>query len=165
MSVLDLGVIPLCPISSMRLRQNGCHFADDMYKHISLYGKCCILIQINNMPTLVQIMACHQTGDKPLSKPMMAIFCWCYNISLLDFEYIWELVPLFLDISWGMICIKWQNKGILCPKSHWVIQKYTNPMAAFTIRSQFKLNCHWILMVDLPGTVCIDYKKIMHPLH
>ena len=26
---------------------------------------------INNMPTLVQVMACHQTGDKQLSEPMM----------------------------------------------------------------------------------------------
>ena len=28
--------------------------------------------QIDNVPALFQIMACHQTGDKPLSEPMMA---------------------------------------------------------------------------------------------
>ena len=27
---------------------------------------------INNIPALVQIMAQHQTGDKPLSEPMVA---------------------------------------------------------------------------------------------
>ena len=27
--------------------------------------------QINNIPALVQIMAWHQSGDKPLSEPMM----------------------------------------------------------------------------------------------
>ena len=29
---------------------------------------------INNIPALVQIMAWRQTGDKPLSEPMMAQF-------------------------------------------------------------------------------------------
>ena len=28
---------------------------------------------INNIPALVQIMACHRPGDKPLSEPMMLI--------------------------------------------------------------------------------------------
>ena len=28
--------------------------------------------QINNISALVQVMACHQTGDKPLSESMLA---------------------------------------------------------------------------------------------
>ena len=31
-------------------------------------------VQINNIPSLVQIMAWHQAGDKPLSEPMMVKF-------------------------------------------------------------------------------------------
>ena len=53
-----------------------------------LYESCIILIQIslkfvpkgsiNNKPALVQIMAWHQTGNKPLSEPMMAWFTDAY---------------------------------------------------------------------------------------
>ena len=38
-------------------------------KYISL--KCVPMGPINNIPTLVQVMAWRRPGDKPLSKPMM----------------------------------------------------------------------------------------------
>ena len=63
-------------------RQNGCHFTDDIFKCVFLHENVCILLkislkfvpkaQINNIPSLVQIMAWHRPGDKPLSEPMMA---------------------------------------------------------------------------------------------
>ena len=66
----------------MRLRQNGRHFADNIFKHIFLNENVWISInislkfvpegQINNIPALVKIMAWRQQGDKPLSEPMMA---------------------------------------------------------------------------------------------
>ena len=65
----------------MRLRQNGRHFADDIFKCISLNENFQILNKISlnhvpsslidNMKALVQIMVWRQTGDKPLSEPMM----------------------------------------------------------------------------------------------
>ena len=68
--------------NTLRLRQNGRHFPDDIFKRIFLNEIVWILIdislkfvprdQINNIPTLVQLMARHQPGDKPLSEPMMA---------------------------------------------------------------------------------------------
>ena len=68
--------------NTWRQRQNIRHFADDIFKLIFLNENCCILIQIslkfvlrvqiNSIPALVQTMAWHQTGDKPLSEPMMA---------------------------------------------------------------------------------------------
>ena len=61
--------------------QNGHHFPDDLFKCIFLIEKIGISIKIllklvpkcpiNNMPTLVQIMAWHQSDNKPLSEPMM----------------------------------------------------------------------------------------------
>ena len=64
------------------LRQNGCHLADNIFKHIFLNENVGILIKISlmfvpggpidNMTALVQIMAWHQTGDKPLSEPMLS---------------------------------------------------------------------------------------------
>ena len=69
-------------INTLRLRQNGRHFADDCFKYIFMNENICISIKsslkfvpkgpINNIPALVQIMAWHQPGDKPLFEPMMA---------------------------------------------------------------------------------------------
>ena len=70
----------------MRPRQNGQHFADGIFKCIFLNENVWISIKIwlkfvpkgpiNNIPTLVQIMAWCWPGDKPLSEPMMEVY-WC----------------------------------------------------------------------------------------
>ena len=62
-------------------RQNGLHFADDMFKYISLNKNARISIKIspkfvpkdpiNNILALIQIMAWHRPGDRLLSEPMM----------------------------------------------------------------------------------------------
>ena len=67
--------------NTLRPRQNGRHFADDIFKYISLNENVSIPIKvspnfvpkgvIDNIPALAQIMAWHWPGDKPLSKPMM----------------------------------------------------------------------------------------------
>ena len=68
--------------NTLRPRQNGRHFADDVFKCIFMNGNLLISIKIslefvpkgpiNNIPALVQIMAWRRIGDKPLSEPMMA---------------------------------------------------------------------------------------------
>ena len=68
-------------INILRPRQNGRHFADDIFKCIFLYENVLNPINIslkfvpkgpiNNIPALVQIMAWRRPGDKPLSEPMM----------------------------------------------------------------------------------------------
>ena len=67
--------------NTMRPRQNGCQFADDIFKCILLNENVWIRIKdslkfvpkvpINNIPALVQIMAWRRPGDKPLSEPML----------------------------------------------------------------------------------------------
>ena len=69
-------------LNILRPEQNGWHFADNIFILTLLNETCYIFISIslkfvpeasiNNMPTLIWIMAWHQTGDKPLSEPMMA---------------------------------------------------------------------------------------------
>ena len=66
---------------TLRSRQNGRHFADDILKCIFLNENVSIPITIslkivpkgpiNNIPALVQIMAWRRPGGKPLSEPMM----------------------------------------------------------------------------------------------
>ena len=67
--------------NTLRPRLNGRHFADDIFKCIFLNENILIPIKIslkfvpkgpiNNIPSLVQIMAWRRPGDKPLSEPMM----------------------------------------------------------------------------------------------
>ena len=66
---------------TLRPRQNGRHFADDIFKCIFLNEnvwipnkislKCVPKGPINNIPSLVQIMVWRCPGAKPLSEPMM----------------------------------------------------------------------------------------------
>ena len=68
-------------INTLRPRQKGRHFPDDIFKSIFLNENVWISINIslkfvrkgliNNIPALVQIMAWRRPGDKPLSEPMM----------------------------------------------------------------------------------------------
>ena len=72
-----------CPvmINTLRPRQNGRHFPDDIFKCFFLNENVSIAIKIslkfvpkgpiNNIPALVQIMAWRRPGDKPLFEPMM----------------------------------------------------------------------------------------------
>ena len=68
-------------LNTLRPRQNGRYFADDIFKCIFLNETAWIPIRIslkfvpngpiNNIPALVQIMAWPRRCDKPLSEPMM----------------------------------------------------------------------------------------------
>ena len=67
--------------NTLRPRQNGRHFADDIFKCMFLNENTLISIsvsltfvpegRINNISAVVQIMAWRRLGDKPLSEPMM----------------------------------------------------------------------------------------------
>ena len=66
---------------TLRLRQDGPHFSDDIFKFILVHGNVSIFIYISlkyvsndwidNKQALVQIMAWCWPDDKPLSEPMM----------------------------------------------------------------------------------------------
>ena len=80
-SVSHLRILILDLLNTLRPRQNGRHFPDDIFKWIFLNENVWISINIslkyvprgpiNNIPTLVQVMAWRRPGDKPLSEPMM----------------------------------------------------------------------------------------------
>ena len=70
-------------VNTLRPRQDGRQFADDIFMCIFFSENCCILIKfsfkyvrngpIDNNSALVQIMAWRRSGDKPLCEPMMVI--------------------------------------------------------------------------------------------
>ena len=77
----EVGDPPYTWLNTLRPRQNGRHFADDIFKCIFLNENVWIPLKtslafvpkgpINNIPTLVQVMAWRRPGDKPLSEPMV----------------------------------------------------------------------------------------------
>ena len=83
------GLLPFfSAINTLRSKQDGCHFPDDIFKCIFLNENAWIFFSIslnfvpkgpiNNIPSSVQIMAWHRSGDKPFSRPMMALFTDTY---------------------------------------------------------------------------------------
>ena len=74
-------VLGILSVSTLRLRQNGCHFPDDTFRCIFLNENIHTLLknllkfvpnaQMNNIPSLVPIMAWRRLGDKPLSEQTM----------------------------------------------------------------------------------------------
>ena len=67
-------------LNTLRPRQNGRHFPDDILRWILNENASILLkislkfvprVRINNIPALVQIMAGRRPGNKPLSEPMM----------------------------------------------------------------------------------------------
>ena len=71
-------------VNTLRPRQNGHHFADDIFECIFMNENVWLSlrislkfvrkVRINNTVVLVQIMAWRRPGDKPLSEPMMISF-------------------------------------------------------------------------------------------
>ena len=101
---------------------------------------------INNMPALAQIMACQQSGDKPLSKPMM--------VSLLMHMCITQ--PHWVEL---MYCIAYTKK----------IPKFEDTMYYVQLmRSRWILfNTMW-LTVSLPQYLLYPiqwYEIMLHILH
>ena len=80
-ALLWLQLLACDGFNTLRPRQHGRHFADDIFKCIFMYENIWIPIKIslkfvpngpiNNIPALVQIMAWRRSGDKPLSEPMI----------------------------------------------------------------------------------------------
>ena len=70
------------PVNTLKLRQNGRHFTDNIFKCFSLNENFLISNKvsvkyvpwglIDDIAALAHIMAGHWTGDKPLPEPMMA---------------------------------------------------------------------------------------------
>ena len=76
-------------INHLPLDKMAALFADDIFKFIFLNENDRLAIQISlkfvptspidNTPALVQVMAWRQTGDKPLSEPMLTRFTDAYK--------------------------------------------------------------------------------------
>ena len=104
----------LAEFNTLRPRQNGHHFADNIFKHIFLSENAWISIkislkfvprgQINNIRALVQIMVWCQPNDKPLSEPMMIRLLThaylCHSASMVN-----TICVLFVNKIWWLCLV------------------------------------------------------------
>ena len=98
---------PMRNINTLRPRQDGRHFPDDIFKWIFLNENVWISINISlkfvptgpisNIPTLVQVMAWWRTGDKPLSEPMWPRLTTHICVTLPQ----WVNVSFAVHQNWG----------------------------------------------------------------
>ena len=96
-------------INTLRPRQDGRHFPDDIFKCIFLNENARIShnkwlkfvpkVQVNNISALIQIMAWRRSGDKPLSEPMV--------VSLLT--HICVTRPQWVNTATTSVLIPWQQ--------------------------------------------------------
>ena len=108
-------------VNTLRPRQNGRHFADDIFKCMFLNENVWIPIKIslkfvpkgpiNNIPALVQIMAWRRPGDKPLSEPMMVSLLT--HICVTRPQWVNILRPDDADMRpWNMVCHQSSTKPL-----------------------------------------------------
>ena len=109
-------------LNTLRPRQDGRYFADDVLKCIFLNENVWISLKIplkfvsrgpnNNIPALVQIMAWRRPGDKPLSEPMLVFvpthICitwpqWVNKIDNLNHIHMWQM-SLQLSLFNSLFC-------------------------------------------------------------
>ena len=114
-------------LNTLRPRQNGRHFADDIFKCIFLNENVWISIKIslkfvpkgpiNDISALLQIMAWRHPGDKPLSEPMMVNLPT--HICLSWPQWVNSLA-LLLHLMWNFHC-NHQSTLLLMSQMFWII--------------------------------------------
>ena len=135
-------------INTLRLRQNGSHFPDDIFKWIFLNENVWILIKIsfkfgpkvpiNNNSAFVKIMAWRQSGYKPLSEPML--------VSLLT--YICVTWPQWIKI----LVSNGSDNGLVpedhCHQSHCkflrIYARYSGINLSFFLISKYLAREQWV---------------------
>ena len=129
-------------LNTLRPRQDGRHFPDDIFKCIFLNENVLIPIKIslkfvpkgpiNNIPALVQIMAWCHSGNKPISEPMMVILPTHICVAPPQWvkrscsDYIWrqESVKMLLWFSFQVVILTTMYWKFSCPWQFLVVQTY-----------------------------------------
>ena len=128
-------------INTLRPRQNGRHFTDDIFKRIFFNENVWISIKIslkfvpkvpiNKIPALFQIMAWRRPGDKPLSEAM--VFSLLTYICVTRPQWVnnnWDFAKFEIWAGWILYVITnhtaiWLVWASLVPLSHSRVIVYT----------------------------------------
>ena len=148
-------------VNTLRPRQNGHHFPDDIFKWILLNENVWITIKIslkfvpkglmNNIPALVQIMTWRRPGDKPLSEPVM------FNL----LTYICVTWPQWVNwciVPWGIATAIFSIFNFIL-LTHWgrdkmaIFQTTFSNAFSSTKMCEFRLTFHQSLFLRVPLTI------------
>ena len=155
--ILDYGIMThSCIYNTLRLRQDGHHFPDDIFKCILLNKDVLILLdislkfvpkgQINYIPALVQIMDCCQANYKPLSELLM--------VNLL----------MHICITWS----QWVNAACVWHiPGYKEINLFYHVFECFDARSRYLrqgvfCGCNYISMPEIPAARCYDAALLVY---
>ena len=114
-AVNSLTNIFVIAINTLRPRQNGRHFPDDIFRRIFLNENVRISINItlkfvpkgpiNNILALVQIMTWRRPGDKPLSEPMVLNLLTHICVTWPQWVKPFPSDTLRYKITWTSLCL------------------------------------------------------------
>ena len=166
-----------CPITwfnTLRPRQHGRYFPDDSFRCIFLSENIWIAINISlsfvpkgpidNIPSLVQIMAWRRSGDKPLSEPMMVSLLthicvtrpqWVNSLALEDCNEIkrFKKGDFQTDVSdSGLKCLLWNCPQMNATWSNCDQSILVQIMAWCRQATSHYLNQCWPWLMSLYGT-------------
>ena len=120
-------------VITLRPRQNGRHFTDDIFNGIFFNENASIPIKIslkfvpkgpiNNILSLVQLMTWRRPGDKPLSEPMM--------FSVPTHICVTRLQRVYTNTFFGMLAF--ENNVFMMYRKGIQVLKYRRPFVRFEI--------------------------------
>ena len=126
-----LNPMPLKSFNTLRPRQDGGHFPDDVFICIFLNENARISIKIslrfvpkgpiNNIPALIQIMAWRRPGDKQLSEPMMVKLP----------THICVTRPQWVKVNYALLNVNYTNASMLVSSCKWklnIVESSTHTM-------------------------------------
>ena len=181
-----------CPtvrwLNTLRPRQNGRHFADDIFMCIFFSENWCILVKfslkyvrkgpIDDNPALVEIMAWRRSGDKPLSQPMMTSLpthiCvtrpqWLLSYLLAKPTCVCSIQSFYMFLFTTLGETKCYHKGHLrMAGSHSCWKILLHPKLILIMLNSTQCNCiHWRTVFAFPSlhnTPCYKHGDCMSVL-
>ena len=161
-------------VNTLRPRQNGRLFADDIFKRIFLNENVWIPIKIslkfvpkgliNYIPALFQIMAWRRPGDKPLSETMMVWLLTHMCVTRPQWVNVFQenahensvckmtnwCWPEHVNVILGL------NSTVTSPWMRWrlkspALRVLTQPFIQAQIKENIKAPCHWPLCWKFTG--------------
>ena len=149
-------------INTLRPRQNGGHFPDDIFKWIFLMEmyefrveQHWSLLLGDNFSTLVQIMAWHRSGDIPMSEPMMDTLLThvCVTrpqwLNILSVKCIYAVlinlhIHCFCFVLLGpLLTLQWRHNEPDSISNHQLHDSLLNRLFKAQIKENIKAPRHW----------------------
>ena len=156
-------------VNTLRPRQNGRHFADNIFKCSFLTENFWILNEISpkyvpygltdNMATLVKIMAWRRTCDNPLSESMLVYFIdknsWYPGSPKMNVTRYPSSLRLILSVVCLEICRKWSTNQ--WPGNGWNSSEHDQKLI---ISGECNNGCTCQVWVQSPMKMCITNQRL-----